>query len=71
MKTRMEKRRFENWKAKQQAKLPPCVDRSRELLAGEVAALNLDSRKRWHPCSTGEHPAHCACSDSGNRSRAG
>ena len=38
-----------------------CQDISRILLAGEVAALGLDTRRRWYACTTGEHPAHCRC----------
>lgn len=38
----------------------PCA--GRELLAGEVAALKLDTRCRWLECTTGEHPPHKLCS---------
>ena len=36
-----------------------CPHEGRELLAGEVAARNLDTRKRWRDCP--EHGAHCIC----------
>jgi len=38
-----------------------CVDRDRELTAGEIAALGLDTRCRWFACKTGEHKAHRQC----------
>ncbi len=38
-----------------------CIDRSRELLAGQIVALGLDPRCRYCVCSTGEHVAHRLC----------
>lgn len=45
---------------KSRAGLPSCADLEKELRAGEVAALNLDTRRRWFRCSA-NHGYHCAC----------
>jgi hypothetical protein len=54
MSNRIAERKFEE-------PVPKCIDWSRELLAGEVAAAGLDTRKRWYACKTGEHGPHCWC----------
>lgn len=42
-------------------RVPSCADLDDELLAAEIAAKGLDTRRRWVACKTGEHVAHSAC----------
>lgn len=39
---------------------PLCVDRSAEILAGDLPA-GLNPVLHWFRCTTGEHVAHSAC----------